>query len=184
MAVGRWPGELFASSEQSAAPTFESLKIRSSDGNNDGGELEHEDDDEEGLAPSARRVELYGARGESLASEALKEDKLRAIASRRAESAAHRRRLGMARETRATTNAMREYVAREARMRLSRELDPAVVRRKAEDPDTGTTGISSSLTASYSSLTSSLSNLFSDGGRERRVGGRLERPAVPDDPGH
>lgn len=75
---------------------------------------------------------LYGARGERFGAEALREDKLRAVASRRAEHASHRRRLAARRDTKATTSAMREYVAREARARLGRELDPSVVGEPGE----------------------------------------------------
>ena len=90
---------------------------------------------EEEDVPAMNRGALYGARGESAGREALAEDRARAMARLRAGGWAHRRRMQAARDVRATTRAMREHVAREARAALGEALDPSVVRRKAEDPD-------------------------------------------------
>jgi len=85
-----------------------------------------------------RTTDLYGAYGESLANDAVKLEKTRAIAFRHAELRAHKRRLAVARDTSATTSAVREFIARELRMRRGQELDPSVVRRKALNPETTT----------------------------------------------
>ena len=88
--------------------------------------------------PPPRTTDLYGAYGESLANDAVRLEKTRAIAFRHAELSAHKRRLAVARDTSATSSAVREFVACESRTRRGRELDPSVVRRKALNPETTT----------------------------------------------